>query len=169
MSRRFNDFRTSYSGNQNHGADSDFDSAEYQHIEEETNQYKPLFTEPADIAALFERIRREEDLDHRHIEMAQASYQIINKRLNERYGHERHVDWYDHPEATLLVLGLAATGRIIAYDGNPQPQNDRLKDWNFAMTAVGLCLEVASGNAVLRAVEEHGQYEKRAIFTGEED
>ena len=123
-------------------------------------------TTPGAIAVLFQRLRRDDNDDNWQRAMAHSATKTISDRLNARYGHERPVDWLDHPEAVLLTSGLAAAARIQQYHDHHPTRNDRLKDWNQALTAVALTVNVAAGNAALKAVNKHGQYQARDIFTG---
>ena len=124
-------------------------------------------TTPGAIAVLFQRLRRDDNDDNWQRAMAHSATKTISDRLNARYGHERPVDWLDHPEAVLLTSGLAAAARIQQYHNQHPTRNNRVKDWNQALTAVAFTVNVATGNAALQAVNEHGQYQARTIFTGE--
>ena len=121
---------------------------------------------PGEIALLFQNVRNDSQEFRSEFEnqMAQEALQAISERLSSKYGHESTIDWHDHPEATLLAIGENAARRITQYDNRQLETNERVKDWNQALTAFAFSLDIDRGNALWKAVKEHGDYESKPVF-----
>ena len=122
---------------------------------------------PEEIALLFDQIKNDSQEFRSEYEnqMAQEALQAISQRLSSRYGHESPIDWHDHPQAALLTIGENAARRITRYHGQHVETNERVRDWNQAMTAYAFSLNIDESNAAWRAIRQHGAYESRPIFT----
>ena len=126
-------------------------------------------TETDEVAALFNTIRAGGTRPDAFREAAQRANQAIDERLMQQYGHENPIDWYDHPTATILVAGRAASERIAQYDENNAPNpNQIVKDWHQTLLAYAFCTtDIKTSNRLMADTETYGQFEDKTLVLGE--
>lgn len=117
-------------------------------------------TSTDEIIALFDAVRAGADGGATYRLMAQRAHQAIEQRLMSQYGHEKPVDWYDHPAATILAGGMAASERLANADPeHTRPTNNRMRDWHKTLNAYAFCNDTETSNRIFRDVQLYGQYQ----------
>ena len=105
---------------------------------------------PEDVAAIFATLRDTPSTAHHLSEMMPRIHHLVSTKLNTKYGHEHPVEWYDHPEATILAVGEAAADRI---SRDQTTTTTHLSQWKHALRAYALCIEPEMCQPMLKALD----------------
>lgn len=132
----------------------------------DTSTQIPLPTTPTEIAAIFSVIVNPSPSTVALPDLATRVHHSVNKKLQAKYGHENPVDWYDHPEASILAVAEAAAARLAHANPSPAPDSAR-QQWKLALRGYALCTEPNLTNALLLAIDQHAGPDSTPPFIGE--